>query len=267
LPTLQLAQSPLIPSASPVELHYREWGAGVPLVFLHGGWGYEVYSARRQVEALRDRFRIIAPVRTGYGASGHLEELPRRFHDAAAVETIAVLDAMGIEKAIFWGHSDGAVISAILGITQPERVAGLILEAFHYDRRKTASKGFFETMVSDPDQFGERICRVLAEDHGDPYWRTVLRAGGRAWLRIIDDSDKIEEDLYAGRLSELSVPTLFIHGSRDPRTEPGELAAVQAALPHVPITTIEGGGHSPHSESASYTTVNRVAGDFLASLV
>ncbi|HEY6333815.1 MAG TPA: alpha/beta hydrolase, partial [Blastocatellia bacterium] len=239
----------------------------VPLVFLHGGWGYEVYSARRQVEAFGNRFRIIAPERTGYGASRQLEELPRRFHDAAAIETLAVLDALGIEKAILWGHSDGAVIGAIIGITRPERVAGLILEAFHYDRRKAASKEFFETMVSDPDRFGERICRVLAEDHGDPYWRAVLRAGGRAWLRVIEDSGKIEEDLYGGRLSELTPLAIFIHGSRDPRTEPGELAAVQAVLPQVPIKIIEGGGHSPHSESASFAAVNEVVSEFLAPII
>ena len=39
-----------------------------------------------------------------------------------------------------------------------------------------------------------------------------------------------DEDLYGGRLAQLRVPALVIHGAKDPRTEPGELDALRAQL-------------------------------------
>jgi pimeloyl-ACP methyl ester carboxylesterase len=43
MPFVELDQSPLNPEAGPARIYYREAGSGVPLVFLHGGWGYEIY--------------------------------------------------------------------------------------------------------------------------------------------------------------------------------------------------------------------------------
>jgi pimeloyl-ACP methyl ester carboxylesterase len=247
----------------PIEIHYREWGEGTPLIFLHGGWGYEVYPIDSQVALLQDRYRILAADRTGFGRSTRIERLPDQFHRAAAVETILVLDRLGIKRAIFWGHSDGAVIAAIIGLTYPERAIGLVLEAFHYDRKKKRSVEFFESMVREPERIGHRASSAMARDHGDSYWRQVLEAGGNAWLRIIEESADPRKDFYHNSLSELSVPAVFIHGELDPRTEPGELDAVRAELPDSPIHVIEGAGHSPHSEPAARDQCNQIASRFL----
>ena len=51
-----------IPGASPI--YCREAGAGPALVFLHGGWGYEVYPFDRQIDTLSGRYRIVIPDRT-----------------------------------------------------------------------------------------------------------------------------------------------------------------------------------------------------------
>src|SRR5262249_4390615 len=50
-------------------IYCRDTGAGSPLLFLHGGWGYEVYPFDRQIEALGGKYRILIPDRTGYGRS------------------------------------------------------------------------------------------------------------------------------------------------------------------------------------------------------
>jgi pimeloyl-ACP methyl ester carboxylesterase len=263
---LRIDESPLLPGVQPIDIYYREWGTGMPLVILHGGWGYEIYDFRRQVDVFKDRFRVIAPDRTGYGRSQRISELPCEFHRAAAIETFKVMDALGIERAVLWGHSDGAVIAAIMALEAHPRIIGVIMEAFHSDRNKISSKPFFETMASEPENLGERVCSTLARDHGNSYWRDVLRAGGNAWLRIIDQSSDPSKDLYAGRLSELSAPAVFIHGARDPRTEPGELERTQELLPACPMNVIDAGGHSPHTESASVDECNVIARDFLTGL-
>src|SRR5882724_8067327 len=107
MPYSTLQSSPLVPGRSPVNIYYRDEGEGAPLIFLHGGWGYEMYPFNRQIETLRARRRIIIPDRSGYGRSTQLvAALPADFHYLAAAETLSLLDSLGIERAVFWGHSD-----------------------------------------------------------------------------------------------------------------------------------------------------------------
>jgi pimeloyl-ACP methyl ester carboxylesterase len=192
--------------------------------------------------------------------------MPMDFHQRGAVETIRLIDALGIERPVLWGHSDGAVIAAMMGLRWPDRLAGLILEAFHYYRFKPASREFFETMSGDPSGLGERVTGILSNEHGEDYWRDLIVNNGRAWLQLADESTDPKQDLYDGNLSALPVRTLFIHGSRDPRTEPGEMEAVRCELPQARFEILDGAGHSPHSASTSAGGCNSAAADFLGSL-
>src|SRR5437899_4841762 len=122
-----LDSSPLAPGRSGVRIHYRDAGDGPPIVILHGGWGYDAYPFDRQIDALASGHRIVIPDRTGYGGSGRLETQEVDFHERAAIETLAVIDALGLERPVVWGHSDGAVIALRMGLAQPSRLAGLIV--------------------------------------------------------------------------------------------------------------------------------------------
>ena len=97
MPYSSLSTSPSVPGISPVEIYYRDEGQGVPLIFLHGGWGYDIYPFSRQIEALHNDYRIIIPDRGGYGRSTHLvEAIPADFHYRAATETMSFLDSLDI---------------------------------------------------------------------------------------------------------------------------------------------------------------------------
>jgi pimeloyl-ACP methyl ester carboxylesterase len=257
MPFVTVENSPL--AGRTAEIHYREFGEGTPLLFLHGGWGYHIFPINRQLHALSE-YRVLVPDRSGYGLSTKPAEFGVDFHRRAAAESFGFLDALGIEKAVLWGHSDGSVIAAWMGLMAPERCRGLVLEAFHYFRRKVNSRTFFEEMVAAPEGFGERVQKVLGHDHGEDYWRELLRSEGSTWLDIAKLADEGAEDLYEGRLGELKIPAVFLQGATDPRTDPGELEAVQQALPSGEIQLIEGGGHCPHNES-------RAAAKFTAELM
>jgi len=266
VPTVALPASPLAPGVSPVVIHYRDVGDGAPpLVILHGGWGYDIYPFDQQIAALSGTHRIVIPDRTGYGGSGRLAVQEADFHDRAAVETFAVLDALGLERPIVWGHSDGAVIALKMGLREPDRLAALIVEAAHFYRGKPKSREFFETMMNDPDGLGDRVAGILAAEHGDS-WRDLIRINGVAWLRIADERRRPDDDLYGGRLAHLRVPTLIVHGAKDPRTEPGELDAIRATIPQARVALIAEGGHSPHNERLTAAAVTREAERFLAHL-
>lgn len=255
MPYVTIRHSPL--AGGPAEIHFRDSGSGLPLVFLHGGWGYEIFPLDLQRSAIQG-FRVLVPDRTGYGRSTKPAIFDADLHRRALQETLQFLDELQLERCIFWGHSDGAVIAAWLGITVPERCFGLIMEAFHYDREKPRSRAFFEGMASDPASVGGRVTEVLKREHGEPYWRELIRSEGQAWLDIARSAAGNGKDLFDGRLAQLEVPAVFIHGAEDPRTEPWELAAVRRELPAALVQIIKNGGHSPHSESASAAEFTRL---------
>ena len=262
MPFLQLPAA-----AGGARIAYDETGAdsGPAVLHLHGGWGAALYPCDAQATALRDRARLIMPVRSGYGASTPLAELTSGFHRQAAAETIAVLDALEIERAVLWGHSDGAVIAAHAALQAPGRVTGVVLEALHLIADKPGSRAFFSDTAEDPSWVGERAAAILAADHGADRWRSVLQMNARAWLELAERLPA-PADLYEGRLGEIAAPVLIVHGKGDPRTEPGELDAICAALPDASRTILDGAGHSPHSERDAAPAVAQSIAAFVSDV-
>jgi pimeloyl-ACP methyl ester carboxylesterase len=265
---VSLDSSPLAPGRSPANIRVREFGSGDALMFLHGGWGYAIYPFDEQIARLELSYRVLVPDRTGYGQSGSIERQLPDFHGRAAMESFGVLDVLGVDRAVLWGHSDGAVIALRMALMAPHRVAAVIAEATHFFRRKPGSRTFFETMRDAPDSLGPRVTAVLEQEHG-ARWRSLIKTNGAAWLQIADDAFSPGADLYDGRLPQIGVPTLVVHGSKDPRTEPGELDALASALghaPHLELAVLEAAGHSPHSEHDSADAVTNGALGFLSKV-
>ena len=267
MPHVLIPRSPLAPGRSPVRIAYRDSSDDHEadrlkvLVVLHGGWGAGIYPFDRQTAAL-NHHRVIVPDRTGYGRSGTIDVQPADFHQRAADETIEVFDALGLGRASLWGHSDGAVIAFKIALTAPDRVDRIIAEASHFFRRKPRSRGFFEGMRDRPEQFGGRVSKALEADHGDR-WRSLLSMNGVAWLDLAESAGDEKADLYDGRLGDVRSPVLLVHGEGDPRTEPGELDALQTELPDAQVAVVPGAFHSPHSERATADAVTDLVRRFL----
>jgi pimeloyl-ACP methyl ester carboxylesterase len=260
---VRLSESPLSGNR-PTTISYREAGSGESaLLFLHGGWGYEIYPIDAQAQRLASCHRILIPDRSGYGRSSPIDALPLDFHCRAMLESLLFLDALGIDRAVWWGHSDGAIIAALAAVERPDRVAAVILEALHLYARKPSSAWFFEQMAVEPDTFGSRIADTLIRDHGER-WRQVLRLEGDAWLGLAAAAASPHHDLFDGRLEELQPPAMLVHGGRDPRTEPGEFETIRAALPGAWLQHLPAAGHCPHAESATAGVVGEAMMEFLA---
>lgn len=257
---MELRESPHAPGVGPVRIHYREGGAGRPIVYLHGGWGYLCYPIDDQLRAFGRQYRFLMPDRSGHGLSTPVAgEMPVDFHQRAATETFLFMDAMQIDRSIVWGHSDGAVIGAFMALTHPERCERLILEAFHYFREKNGSREFFSRAAASPLNLGERTRNKLSADHGETYWPHVVRRNARVWLRIGQASTGPQDDLFGGKLRALRVPVLFVHGRKDPRTEPGEIERASQSIPGCEVHFIENGTHCPHNEAEAVEEFNAAA--------
>lgn len=146
-----------------VRVYYRVEGQGPPLVLQHGfTWNMESWSRSGYVERLRSDYQLILVDARGHGAS----DKPR---DAAAYQlplrvgdVVAVLDALNVRAAHFWGYSMGGWIGFGLAKYAPERVQGLIIGGAHpYERHLPASA---RLDGSDPKAFIEALLGRLGVD-------------------------------------------------------------------------------------------------------
>ena len=122
MPPLQRAQT------NGIELGYYEAGprTGVPIVLCHG-FPELAFSWRHQIKALAEAGRwVIAPDQRGYGASSRPEGVEAYDMAHLTGDLVALLDHLGVEKAIFCGHDWGGIVVWQLPLMHPTRVAGII---------------------------------------------------------------------------------------------------------------------------------------------
>ncbi len=109
---------------SDTTIHYEVDGSGPPVLLIQGvgvigaGW-------RPQVEGLRNEFRLCVFDNRGIGRSGPIGR--RLTIEAMAGDALALLDALGWERAHVVGHSMGGLIAEQLALDAPERVKSLAL--------------------------------------------------------------------------------------------------------------------------------------------
>ena len=116
--------------AGVLNIGYAEAGpvGGPPVILLHG-WPYDIYSFVDVAPILASAgHRVIVPFVRGYGTTTFLsQELLRNGQQSAvAVDVIALMDALKIEKATVAGFDWGARSADIVAALWPERCKGLV---------------------------------------------------------------------------------------------------------------------------------------------
>lgn len=114
------------------KIHYEVEGTGDCLVLQHGFYGsiadwYEF----GYVEALKQRFKLIMIDSRGHGQSDKPYEPDQYSLKLRALDVVAVLDALGIEKCHYMGYSMGGWIGFGLMRWRPERFRSFIINAAH----------------------------------------------------------------------------------------------------------------------------------------
>lgn len=109
-----------------IALSVHEAGEG-PAVLLCHGFPELAFSWRHQLRALAEAgFRVIAPDQRGYGASDSPEGIESFDLEHLTSDLAGLLDALGIERAVFAGHDWGGFVAWGMPIAYPERTAGVI---------------------------------------------------------------------------------------------------------------------------------------------
>ena len=109
-----------------IRLAVYEAGSGPAIVLLHGFPGL-AFNWNRQIPALVEAgYRVIVPDLRGYGQSDAPKAVEA--YDIAHLtgDVVGLLDALGIEKAVFMGHDWGGLLAWQMPILHEDRVAGVI---------------------------------------------------------------------------------------------------------------------------------------------
>jgi pimeloyl-ACP methyl ester carboxylesterase len=101
-------------------------GSGSPVILLHG-FPEGAYSWRHQVSALADAgFRAIAPEQRGYAGAEVKVPVDGYDHVELALDVVALLDAIGVERAALVSHDWGAALAWNAALLHPERVSSVV---------------------------------------------------------------------------------------------------------------------------------------------
>ncbi|HEY1636927.1 MAG TPA: alpha/beta hydrolase [Rhizomicrobium sp.] len=99
---------------------------GVPVVLCHG-FPELAYSWRHQLPALAAAgYRAIAPDQRGYGHTSRPERIEDYDMPHLTGDLVGLLDALGLEKAVFAGHDWGGIVVWSMPLLHAERVLGVI---------------------------------------------------------------------------------------------------------------------------------------------
>jgi pimeloyl-ACP methyl ester carboxylesterase len=109
------------------KLHYRDAGAGFPVLILHGGDLHIPGSWDRAVAALLAAgYRVVFPYRAGRGPSDPHPFFLSLARDARDMWLLA--DRLGLKSVVLIGHSQGAFVARDMLLKQPERCAAVVSE-------------------------------------------------------------------------------------------------------------------------------------------
>lgn len=240
-----------------LSLHYTEYGAGRPLVVLHGLFGSSA-NWRRIARALASRHHVFALDARNHGASPWADDM---HYTTLAEDVGAFIAERGLEQAAVLGHSMGGKTAMMLALTQAAVVERLIVVDIapvryrhsHGDliaamrgvalegvRRRADAEAQLRDRVPN-DAVRGFLLQNLVQHEGGLHWRINLPALDAAVHELVDFPAPAAGARYVG-------PTLFVHGTLSDYVLPQHGGVIRALFPAAEIVGIIGAGHWLHAE-------------------
>lgn len=196
-----------------VPIHYHVEGMGPALVLQHGftqclkDW-YEC----GYVSALKAEFQLIMIDARGHGLSGKPHDAAAYAHRKRVGDVVAVLDALGIGKAHYWGYSMGGWIGFGMVQFAANRLDRLVVGGQHpYARRMTELRRAVKSGIErGPEAFLTAIEKIFGPASPE-YAGRLRRADLGAYLALAQDRASLD-----ALLPHIASPCLIYCGSFDP---------------------------------------------------
>src|SRR5947209_19256557 len=169
--------------AGGMTVHYHEMGSGDPVLFLHSyGPGTTAWiTFHKTVGALSQHYRCILMDMPNFSKTGPIV-YSEGVHAVQARTAVALLDALGIQRAYWVGNSQGGQSAMVAAITYPERVGKFVMGGSHI-----GTGGDRYLMANRPSE-GSRATRQALDDPSAENIRPYLRVH-------IDHESLVTDDL------------------------------------------------------------------------
>ena len=231
--------------ANGIRVYYEAYGEGEPLLLLHGGTATS-RSWSSHLPAFIEHFRVFAPDSRGHGRTDNpAAELG---YCAMADDVAALIKALGLQRPLVLGYSDGGQISLELGMRYPGLARALVLGGTQFrfsEEYLEAARALLGITDGQDVDIGklEReqpdFVNYLREAHGHAYgpeyWKTFVSQIALLWLTPLRYTS---EDLGA-----VTDPVLILVGDRDGACA-AEAPELFHLLPDAELAVAPGSDHS-----------------------
>ncbi len=218
-----------------MEMYYEEYGAGKPLVLLHG-FGGCTQNWHPFIDKLSERYRLIVVDLRGHGYSTNPGNVFT--HREAASDVFLLLEKLGVGHFSAMGMSSGGMALLHMATSRPARIDSMVLISatsyFPDQAREIMRRASFDTM---PQQVREM-------------YRECAKRGDEQIRQLITQFNALHENyddmnFTAQRLSAITARTLVVHGDRD-NFFPVEIpVSIYRSIPDAALWIIPGGDHVP----------------------
>jgi pimeloyl-ACP methyl ester carboxylesterase len=224
-------------SLNGIEVHYQIEGEGEPLLLLHGGTGcHEDWAYAGRDHFLRE-YKLIQPDARGHGRSSNPDKVIT--HRQCALDTLALLDHLGIERCRAIGLSMGGNVLLHMAAWQPQRIDAMVV---------VSATMYFPTQARKIMR-----CVLTAETQPPQEWESMRqrhKLGDQQIVALWDWARGMEHsyddmNFTPPTLSRISARTLIVYGDRDP-LYPVEMALeMYRAIPRSALWVLPNSGHGP----------------------
>ena len=239
-----------------MQLFYKEYGEGKPVVILHGLFGFSD-NWKSQAKVLANYFRVIVVDLRNHGRSAWDDS---HSYDSMVQDVIETMDFLRLSKFHVIGHSMGGKVAMHLAQSHPERLLKTVIVdmgvksyPMHHQDLIEAIKGVPVEKITARSQVNTFLINKIPEEGvrqfllKNLYW---IERGKLAWRMNID---VLEADMYLilDALPEREVlgPTLFIKGANSSYILDEDVDAIENIFLDSEIVTITGAGHWVHADS------------------
>lgn len=216
-------------SANGIDIAYTEVGDGPPLVLLHGAlvstspaWIGSHAAHVDHLATFGKHFRVIAPDTRGSGAT--VFDGPAPF-DVLVDDVVALIGALGLDRPLIAGFSEGAMTATLVTLRHPELVRGLVNHAGfdYFDPNAPAHQGLGmifggrpDATAGDPDAADRAFHEMMGPDEAKLF--DTMKADYADWRGYIGqffDRSAAPAAYGVGDLASITAPTLVLTGDRD----------------------------------------------------
>ena len=251
-------------NAGVLNVGYAEAGsADGPAVLLLHGWPYDIYSYVDVAPLLASAgYRVIVPYLRGYGTTRFLSDATARNgqQSALAIDAIALMDALKIEKATIAGYDWGARTANIMAALWPERCKAMVSVSRYLIGSRDANR-----MPLPPKNelewwyqyyFATERGKAGYEKYRRDFARLIWQLASPKW-----DFDEATFDRSAASFDNRDHVGIVIHNYRwrlglaegEPQYDDLERRLAEGPVISVPTITLEGDANgAPHPDASSY---------------